>query len=205
MPWRPGHSRHARASDRANLASTPAREAGRTRSPRGAERTTAGVDRPFAAIAAFAIAPACSAELCNVVSITDGDTLQARCGDQTIKVRIAEIDAPERGQPFGSRARQRLAQLCFGKGAEIEPVDTDRYERTVARVKCDDGSRRACLAVRPALAVGWAARTAGQARADRLGLWADAAAVAPWEWRRAAPGARGAVGSLTPERPVPAW
>jgi endonuclease YncB( thermonuclease family) len=33
--------------------------------------------------------------LCTVVGISDGDTLTARCDAQTIKVRLAEIDAPE--------------------------------------------------------------------------------------------------------------
>jgi len=40
------------------------------------------------------------------VGITDGDTLAARCDAaadvlaQTIKVRFAEVDAPEHHQPF---------------------------------------------------------------------------------------------------------
>jgi len=45
---------------------------------------------------------------CLVVAITDGDSLTARCdtpaGIQSVKVRLAEVDAPERGQPFGNRS-----------------------------------------------------------------------------------------------------
>lgn len=42
---------------------------------------------------------------CLIVGITDGDTLTARCGEpdtyEQVKIRLAAIDAPERGQPFG--------------------------------------------------------------------------------------------------------
>ena len=76
--------------------------------------------------------------LCLVVGISDGDTLHARCGDlPQITVRLAEIDAPEKAQPFGQASRQHLAGLCFRKRAEILPKTRDRYGRTVARVTCE--------------------------------------------------------------------
>ena len=79
--------------------------------------------------------------LCAIVGITDGDTLTARCDAQTIKVRLAEVDAPEHHQPFGTRSREHLSGLCFGKRAEVRPIAAggglDRYGRTVAHVTCD--------------------------------------------------------------------
>lgn len=43
--------------------------------------------------------------LCLVIGVSDGDTITARCetpqGTQNIKVRMAEIDAPEKAQPWG--------------------------------------------------------------------------------------------------------
>src|SRR5215510_10587971 len=85
--------------------------------------------------------------LCAVVGITDGDTLTARCDAtsaapaQTIKVRLAEIDAPEHHQPFGTRSRQHLAELCFEQRVEVRPIAAngglDRYGRTVAHVSCN--------------------------------------------------------------------
>lgn len=78
--------------------------------------------------------------LCLVVAISDGDTLTARCGQpgayQQVKVRLSEIDAPERAQPFGERSRQHLAQLCHQQTASIRSIGTDRYGRTLARVEC---------------------------------------------------------------------
>ena len=57
-------------------------------------------------------------------------------GPVVVKVRLAEIDAPERRQPFGERSRQQLAALCFQRKAEVRPTARDRFGRTVARVNC---------------------------------------------------------------------
>ena len=87
--------------------------------------------------------PITAALICLVVGIADGDTVTARCepqadqSAQTLKVRLAEIDAPERGQAFGNRSKQHLSDVCFKKQAEVRPQTTDRYGRTVARVICD--------------------------------------------------------------------
>jgi endonuclease YncB( thermonuclease family) len=69
-----------------------------------------------------------------VVGIADGDTLTVLNKEkQEVKVRLAEIDAPEAHQAFGSRSKQSLSDLCFGQQAEIITQTKDRYKRTVAR------------------------------------------------------------------------
>jgi micrococcal nuclease len=69
-----------------------------------------------------------------VVAIGDGDTLTILTPDnQQIKIRLAEIDTPERGQPYANHAKQALAELVFGKTVAILPIDTDRYRRTVCQ------------------------------------------------------------------------
>jgi hypothetical protein len=51
---------------------------------------------------------------CLVVAIADGDTLTVHCNKhEQIKIRLAEIDAPEKKQPFGMRSKQSLSQLCY--------------------------------------------------------------------------------------------
>ena len=71
------------------------------------------------------------------MGIADGDTLTVLTHDQQeVKIRLAEIDAPEKHQAFGTRSKQSLSDLCFGKQAEVNPKVKDRYKRTVARVKC---------------------------------------------------------------------
>ena len=140
-----------------------------------------------------------AARNCRIVGVTDGDTLTARCGRpgayRQIRVRIAAIDAPERSQPYGQRARQALSRLCYAEDAAIAERDTDRYGRMVADVSCrgQDAGRRM-------VADGWAwvydyhgsaSRRGGAlfalqdaARGRRAGLWAGTDPVPPWEWRR---------------------
>jgi micrococcal nuclease len=55
---------------------------------------------------------------------------------QEVKIRLAEIDAPERHQPYGEHAKQSLSDLCFGKQVEVQPRVKDQYKRTVAHIKC---------------------------------------------------------------------
>jgi endonuclease YncB( thermonuclease family) len=138
--------------------------------------------------------------LCTVVGVADGDTLTARCetgtASTTLQVRLAEVDAPEKGQAFGASSRQHLAALCFQQRAHVRPIaangGVDRYGRTVARVECN-GMDANAEQVRAGMA--WAFdryvtdpalhRIQGEARATRRGLWIDAEAVPPWEWRKA--------------------
>lgn len=148
--------------------------------------------------------------LCLVVGISDGDTLTARCPTddpahpyQQVKVRIAAIDAPEKAQPFGQRSRQNLAGLCFQQQARLTVRTTDRYGRSVADVECK-GQDAGKELVRAGMA--WHYRQYGKqhmhlawieadARARRVGLWADSGAVAPWEWRKAKAAIRPAKGA----------
>jgi hypothetical protein len=63
-----------------------------------------------------------------VVGVSDGDTLTLLAeGNRQVRVRLAEIDTPESRQPYGSRAKQALSDLAFGKTARVEVQDTDRY------------------------------------------------------------------------------
>lgn len=130
---------------------------------------------------------------CLVVAISDGDTLKVRCQGAPMQViRLAEVDAPEKRQPFGERSRQHLAELCHEKPAEVRSRGKDRYGRIVARVECD-GQDASAVQARAGMA--WAftryltdptIKTAeGEAKALGRGLWADQAPVAPWEWRKA--------------------
>ena len=131
-----------------------------------------------------------------VVGVSDGDTIKARCstnsGLQTISVRLAEIDAPEKGQAFAQRSKQHLARICFGLAAEIRPSAVDRYGRAVARVSCSGADANAAM-VNAGMA--WAytqylhdpriKALETSARQRRVGLWADDEPIAPWVWRQA--------------------
>ena len=58
---------------------------------------------------------------CLIVGVTDDDKLTARSDRQTVKVRLAEIVAPKKTQPFGTRSRPHLAGVCFQKQARLIP------------------------------------------------------------------------------------
>lgn len=135
-----------------------------------------------------------AAVLCLVVGISDGDTLKVRCGEpgafQQVTIRLAEIDAPEKAQPYGQRSKQSLAAICFGSWATIKPQTADRYGRTVARVECRGGDasseqvRRGMAWFFPRYGKDASVRALeGLARDARAGLWAGPAPLAPWEWR----------------------
>lgn len=147
------------------------------------------------AVCAFALAAAVQAgELRGrVVGVMDGDTLAVLdAGNQEHRVRLAEIDAPEKRQPYGQRSKQSLSGLCFGRDAVIEDRGRDRYGRIIGRVNCG-GVDTSAEQVRRGMA--WVYdryvtdRTLyaiqEEARAARLGLWSDPAPVPPWEYRAA--------------------
>jgi endonuclease YncB( thermonuclease family) len=129
--------------------------------------------------------------ICLIVGVADGDTLTARCDDQTVKIRLAEIDAPEKAQPFGARSKEHLSELCFDVEAEVYPQTTDRYGRTVARVTCD-GVDASAEQVRSGMAWVYDKYVVDmglfdlqdEAVAAREGLWSANNPIPPWKWRR---------------------
>jgi micrococcal nuclease len=142
----------------------------------------------------FGVALADAAEYTGkVVAIADGDTLTLLVDRQQMKIRLAEIDTPERGQPYGSKAKEALSQLAFGKRARVVAVDRDRYGRIVGRVYVDEVDVNAEMVRRGAA---WVYRKyakdpnlfslEAEARKAKRGLWGlpEAERVPPWEWRR---------------------
>lgn len=140
-------------------------------------------------------------QACLVVGVIDGDTIDARCGQperyEKIRIRITEIDAPEKRQPFGERSKQSLSDLCFQVQAVISSTSKDRYGRTLGKVECN-GKDVALHQVQAGMAWWYVkygkdsvVQAAEQkARAARVGLWADAAPVEPWDYRRPASGTK---------------
>jgi len=127
-----------------------------------------------------------------VVRVLDGDTLVVLTeGNEQVRVRLASIDAPEKGQPFGERARQALAAAVFSRFVRVRVETADRYGRTLGTVLADGQNVNAQMV---ADGYAWVYRAysrdpellalEAQARQSRKGLWADANPVPPWEWRR---------------------
>jgi micrococcal nuclease len=133
-----------------------------------------------------------------VVTVNDGDTILVLHAGQSERVRLYGIDAPEGGQAFGTRARQFLSELVFGKVVEVEVRDLDRYGRTVGRVLVE-GRDAGLELVRVGLAWHYTrySKAAALAAAEReareahRGLWAHASPLAPWDFRRSGSGKHG--------------
>ena len=74
------------------------------------------------------------------MGISDGDTITVLLeGNTQKKLRLAEVDCPESGQPFGKNAKQFTSGQVFGKQISFIETDTDRYGRTIAKVYYDNG------------------------------------------------------------------
>lgn len=126
-----------------------------------------------------------------VIGISDGDTLKLLVNGKPLKIRLANIDAPESRQAFGQRSKQHLSDLCFRKDATYLPQNKDRYGRTVAVVFCD-GIEANRAQVEQGMA--WVSPTYNRdpslwqlektARDMRRGLWSDPSPVPPWRWRK---------------------
>ena len=72
------------------------------------------------------------------MGVHDGDSITLlAAGNKQLKIRVAFLDAPELGQPFGYRAKQAMSELVFGKEIAVYPHGIDWYGRTVAVVYVD--------------------------------------------------------------------
>jgi len=96
-------------------------------------------------------------------------------------------------QPFGQASKRALPDLVFGKHVPLHTTGTDRYKSTLAHVAVGDIELDAQMIVTghawqctydKTVVLEAAERNA---RAARRGLWVDADAVPPWEWRKGEP------------------
>jgi hypothetical protein len=123
--------------------------------------------------------------------VADGDTITVLHDRRPETIRLNGIDAPEKAQAFGNRAKQFTAELAFGQIVQVTVRDQDRYGRTVADVRLPDGRSLNHEVARGGYAW-WFRRYSrdaslaaleSEARTARRGLWADAYPIAPWDWR----------------------
>ena len=70
-----------------------------------------------------------------VVKVFDGDSLIVRANGADVEVRLADVDAPEKGQPYADEARRSLAGLVHQRNVSLEVLDVDQFHRKVARVR----------------------------------------------------------------------
>jgi endonuclease YncB( thermonuclease family) len=157
---------------------------------------------------AFALPAAAVTIEGKVVFVADGDTITILdAAKAQHRIRIHGIDAPEKAQAFEQRSKESMSRLAFGMEAKADCHKKDRYERRVCVIWVRPPDCPDCGLT---LDVGLAQITQGlawhykkfekeqtvedraryadaevEARARRVGLWADKNPTAPWEWRAA--------------------
>lgn len=129
-----------------------------------------------------------------VVGIKDGDTVVVldSLNNQTT-LRLAEVDCPEKSQPFGTKAKQFTSDQIYLKTIKYVVTDTDRYGRSIAMIYYDTNNKYLSAEIIKA-GMGWhykrystskeLAAFEDNARKNKIGLWVDSNPVAPWEFRK---------------------
>jgi endonuclease YncB( thermonuclease family) len=126
-----------------------------------------------------------------VVQIVDGDSLTIVIDGERVRVRLAEIDAPESKQPYTKRSKKSLSNLCFWREAELTSITKDQYGRILARVKCKGVDVNAEQVKR---GMAWVYekhakdpelyKLQAEARAAKRGIWSTKYPVPPWQWMK---------------------
>lgn len=126
-----------------------------------------------------------------VSDVREGDVLMLSTGDKTHRVRLAEIDAPEKGQRFARESIETLSKLALGKPIEVIVIGKNTRGRLLGRVFAGQLDVNAEM-VR--LGFAWVdLKTIRDpvlielekiARREKRGLWQNPYPIPPWEWRR---------------------
>ncbi len=129
-----------------------------------------------------------------VVGVIDGDTIAVRVAGIINEVHLAEIDCPERGQPFGKEAMQLTSDLLMRAGlvVTVKVKGNDRFGGILGALIFPNGSSLNQELVK-AGAAWWVKKYSDDsalgefeeiARAFRVGLWQDKNPEPPWEFRK---------------------
>ncbi len=131
------------------------------------------------------------AQTYKVIGIIDGDTYDILVKNKPMRIRMEGIDAPERGMPYNKVAKKYLSNMIFGKMVRVIEIQKDRNGRSVSRTYLANGTDVSAKMI----AAGYAwhfkkynnelalAQLEIEARAKRIGLWAEKNPLAPWEVR----------------------
>ena len=128
-----------------------------------------------------------------VVKIADGDTftLLVNNHDQ-VKVRLDGIDAPEKKQAFGNKAKQYLSSMIWGTAVTVKVLKKDRYGRSIGKVSTSRFKDVNLEMIKAGYAWHYKeynddktyASAEVSARKNKKGLWQDKNPVKPQDFRK---------------------
>ncbi|EDL8669779.1 thermonuclease family protein [Salmonella enterica subsp. enterica] len=126
-----------------------------------------------------------------VIHVLDGDTIEVLQDNKPVRIRLANIDAPEKKQAYGRWSTSQLKDLLRAQPVTVTYTQTDRYGRIIGRVFTTNGIEANRFMVKSGAA--WIYERYNtdpalpglqvEARLEQRGLWADVNPVPPWEWR----------------------
>ena len=136
-----------------------------------------------------------------VIVVIDGDTVLVLRHGHPLKIRLADIDAPEiahagmggpqKSQPYGRASTDALKRLVLHKLVEVDTLAIDKYGRTVALLH--DGAMNINEEmVRRGMAWEYSHYHSDrryialqqEAQQVKRGLWQQADPMPPWQWRK---------------------
>lgn len=126
-----------------------------------------------------------------VVRVIDGDTIEVLQEKTPVRIRLANIDAPEKKQAFGRWSTNQLKGLVAAQPVTVTYTQTDRYGRIIGRVFTTNDTEASRFMVQSGAAWVYDKYNSDNslpalqraAQEQKRGLWADSNPVPPWEWR----------------------
>ncbi|MGJ0302481.1 thermonuclease family protein [Aliarcobacter cryaerophilus] len=127
-----------------------------------------------------------------VVKVSDGDTVTILTSDKTQhKIRLNDIDAPEKKQNFGNKSKDNLAKYIAGKTVTVKYNKTDKYKRILGTIYYNNTDIN-LQQVKDGYAWVYKKYSNNQtyykaeklARDKKIGLWSDKKPLEPWEFRK---------------------
>ena len=127
-----------------------------------------------------------------VVKVSDGDTVTILTSDKTQhKIRLNDIDAPEKKQAFGNKSKDNLAKYIAGKTVTVEYQKKDKYKRILGTIYYNNTDIN-LQQVKDGYAWVYKKYSNNQtyykeetkAKESKKGLWAEKNPIAPWEFRK---------------------
>ena len=127
------------------------------------------------------------------VGITDGDTFTLLVnGNEQVKIRIDGIDAPEKKQAFGNRAKEYLSGMIWEQELTVNVTKKDRYGRLIGKVSTPEIQDVGLEMIKAGFAWQYRdynideyyAEAERQERESKKGLWLDKNPIRPQDFRK---------------------
>ncbi len=126
-----------------------------------------------------------------IIHFYDGDTVQIQEGFSEYKLRLTDIDAPERNQSYGKTARRALAKLCQNADIKVSLSGIDKYRRNLGKLSCNNQDVSVFMIsnghawFNRRYSMDFTLDLAEQAaRTNKIGLWRRKNPMPPWQWRQ---------------------